>query len=35
MLVTKDVEEEQSASRNPTVVVNWFAELEAKVPVVE
>jgi len=33
MLVTKDVEEDQSAPRNPTVVVNWFDELETKVPV--
>jgi serine/threonine-protein kinase len=33
MLVTKDAEEDQSAPRNPTVVVNWFDELEAKVPV--
>jgi serine/threonine-protein kinase len=32
MLVTKDVEDEQAAPRNPTVVVNWFDELEAKVP---
>jgi hypothetical protein len=33
MLVTKEAKQEQSAPRNPTVVVNWFDELEAKVPV--
>ncbi len=32
MLTTKDIEDDQAAPRNPTVVVNWFDELEAKVP---
>jgi len=33
ILATKEAEQVQSAPRNPTVVVNWFDELEAKVPV--
>ena len=32
MLTTKDIEDDRTAPRNPTVVVNWFDELEAKVP---
>jgi hypothetical protein len=33
MLTTKEIEDDRAAPRNPTVVVNWFDELEAKVPV--
>ena len=32
MLTAKEVEDDQAAPRNPTVVVNWFDELEARVP---